>query len=153
MVMKKQILVLILSIIATENILCQANTKIVGEWRIFEMTSDRFYKNFETDSIYLFSKEDQENFKNPAIRKNITHITSMLSNNSIIIESDSVLVFNFTGMPAIKEKFTYDSEQSILYIGIPPNSNSLKLAKNEILELDLSDEYETNKFTFKRKKD
>ena len=117
------------------------------------MRTDRFYNNFETDSIYLFSKEDQENFKNSEIRNNITQITSMLSNSSIIIESDSVLVFNFVGMPAGKEKYRYDSEQSLLYIGTSPNSNPLKLTKDEMLEMDLGDEYETNKITFKRRKD
>ena len=151
--MKKQILFLIFSIIAIESILCQSTKKIFGEWKIFEMRTDRFYNNFETDSIYLFSKEDQENFKNPEIRNNITQITSMLSNSSIIIESDSVLVFNFVGMPAGKEKYRYDSEQSILYIGTSLNSDSLKLTKDEMLEMDLSDEYETNKITFKRRKD
>ena len=151
--MKKQILFLIFSIIAVESILCQSTKKIIGEWKIFEMRTDRFYNNFETDSIYLFSKEDQENFKNPEIRNNITQITSMLSNSSIIIESDSVLVFNFAGMPAGKEKYRYDSEQSLLYIGTSLNSDSLKLTKDEMLEMDLSDEYETNKITFKRRKD
>ena len=77
----------------------------------------------------------------------------MLSNNSITIGSDSSLIFDFPGMPAGKEKFTFDPEKLILSIGTLPNLVKLKFIQNEILEMDLSDEYEINKITFKRKKD
>ena len=151
--MKGYILFFILSIITTENVLCQSTSKIIGEWRIYEMTTDRLYKNFETDSIYLFSEADQENFKNPEVRKGLSQTFNMLSNNFITIDSDSSLIFNFPGMPVGKEKFTYDPEKSILSIGSPGNLVKLKFIQNEILVMDLSDEYETNKITFKRKKD
>lgn len=151
--MKGHILLFILSIITTVNVLCQSTIKIIGEWRIYEMTTDRLYKNFETDSIYLFSEADQENFKNPEVRKGLSQTFNMLSNNFITIDSDSSLIFNFPGMPAGKEKFTYDPEKSTLSLGSPGNLVKLKFIQNEILVMDLSDEYETNKITFKRKKD
>ncbi len=136
---------------ATGNIDAQVPSKILGEWRIYEMTTDRFYKNFESDSIYLFSKEDRGNNQAAGVKNALNQGFQMFSGSTLTIEKDHTIIFGFPGMTPEKQKFTFNTKLALLFIGSSDKLDTMKLTPAKFLVFDMSDEYERKIFTFRRR--
>ncbi len=149
--MIRLILVLMLSLTSKEGIMCQVPSNLIGEWNIFEMTTDRFYKNFEKDSVYLFLKEDRENIQTNEVKSAITQTFYFFSKMSLTIEQDNTILMNLPGMTTSKEKFTYNPKLSILSFSTGNKLDTLKLTENGLLNFDMSDEYEKKIISYKHK--
>ena len=149
--MKRQLLFWMFVIIATENITGQVPSKIIGEWHVYEMTTDRFYKNFVSDSICLFSSEDQGKYKTDEVKSALAQVFQLFSGSSLTIEKNNTIIFNLPGLNPEKEKFTFNSKLSLLSIGSSHKLDTMKLTQDKLLVFVLSDEYEKKIFTFRRK--
>ena len=134
-----------------ENAFAQVPTKLLGEWHIYELTSDRFYKNFETDSIFLFEKEDQMKMNDEALQKYMKEVFTYFKNFTINIEKDNVMSFSVGTELTEKYKFTYDVKLSILTFTKENEKDSITVNSENIMVYDVSDEYEKRIFTLKKK--
>ncbi|WP_026897642.1 hypothetical protein [Daejeonella oryzae] len=146
-----KILIFSILLFISQQVFCQTNAAIFGEWKVYEMTTSRMYKNFQTDSISIFSKEDQEKFKSEEVRIVLSQTFEMLSNGSIFIHSDNTIVFKFPGMNAEKQQFTYHPNLSVLLVGKAPKLDTIQLTQNGLLRMNLGDGSENGSVTFKRK--
>lgn len=129
----------------------QVPPKIIGYWTIYEVSTDRIYKNFETDSTFFFQKEDQEKMKSKELSNDLNEVLKFYTDISITIDKNSIITWNVSAGVLDKKKFTYDAKINTLIFEQEDAPGSVTFNAENILIHDLSDEYETQILKFKKK--
>ncbi len=141
----------ILLIFSFTNASSQLPPKIIGYWTIYEVSTDRIYKNFETDSTFFFQKEDQEKMNSKKLSNDINEVLKFYTDISITIDKNSIITWNVSAGVLDKKKFTYDAKINTLIFEQEDAPGSVTFNAENILIYDLSDEYKTQILKFKKK--
>jgi hypothetical protein len=116
------------------------------------MNTDRLFINFQTDSIYLFDKDDQEKYSTNELKHKLIQDFALFSQYTIRFERDSTYTIDFMGQ-IVKGFYKFNPELSQISIqesGNTVKSDTLKLTSKGLMEHDMSDDYEKKIMTFKR---
>ena len=129
----------------------QIPSVIFGEWHIYEIKSDRVYRNFEKDSTFMFRSDDQSTMTDTNVKNSMTELFEFFSKSLISVGQNNIVKFIAKGEVLEESKFTFDSKLSILSFNEEKSLETLKLNSDNLLVYDLSNEYETLILTFKKK--
>ena len=149
--MQRVILSLVFCLLKLNPIFSQT-ISIAGEWKLLEMNTDRLFINFQTDSIYLFDKDDQEKYSTNELKHKLIQDFALFSQYTIRFERDSTYTIDFMGQ-IVKGFYKFNPELSQISIqesGNTVKSDTLKLTSKGLMEHDMSDDYEKKIMTFKR---
>jgi len=127
----------------------QVPSTLIGEWSVFEIKTDRFYKNFETDSIHYYSQDDHENYQ--IGKTQIDAFLKEIQSISIWIKSDSILSIHLPSAPMSEFKYTYSPNPGLIIFGSTANQDTIKINPNNNLEMGSPDRLMTFKPSSKPK--
>lgn len=139
----------ILHIIAQDAV-CQVTRHIIGTWKVAQLQTDRIYKNFENDSIFLYEKEDKEKYKFEDVRNAMNQVAGMFSNFSFSFFADNTFTTKM-GSEIDKGKYMFDSKKSIIILKSSKTLDTFRLTSSGLIVYDMGDEYDKIILTLKRR--
>lgn len=146
-ILKRWSVVVTVFLVCIQSSYAQTKQDLVGIWKAYELLTDRFYINLENDSIRFFNKGDQSNISRDSFSPMIEAARSV----TIRFLSDSSYIVDLMGRIETG-RYHHDQEnfQLILHTNNTSIRDTLRFSPAGLMEFDMTDEYETRRFIFKR---